>query len=57
LGQTFLATQLFSLYPYFIAATTTNTDMVLQVWLQFGNNHGFVAISDETMLFYPLLDD
>jgi len=30
--------------------------MLLQIWLQFCNNSGFIAISD-IMLFFPLLDD
>jgi len=32
-------------------------DMLLQVYLQFCNNNGFVATSGVTMLFCPLLDD
>jgi len=31
--------------------------MLLQVLLQFYNNNEFAAISDEIMLFSPLLDD
>jgi len=43
LGQTFLATQFFSLYRYFIETTTTDIDVLLQVQLQFGNNNGFLT--------------
>jgi len=57
LGQNFLATKLFFLYQWFINTTTTDIDMVLQVLLQFYKYHGFIAVSDVTMLFYPLLDD
>jgi len=56
LGQTFLAKQFFFLYRYFLE-TTTDSDMVLQVLLQFYNNHGFVAISVVTMLFCPKHDN
>jgi len=57
LGQNFLAAQFFSLYRYFIESTTTDTDVLLQVKLQFCNNNALVAISDVIILFCPLLDD
>jgi len=36
----------FSLYRYFIKATTTDIDMLLQVWLQFCHTNEFIATSD-----------
>jgi len=57
LGQNFLAAEFISLHRYFIETTTTDIDMLLQVYLQFCNNSGFVATSGVIMLFCPLLDD
>jgi len=34
---------------YFIETAITDSDMLLQVWLQFCNNNGLFAISDVTM--------
>jgi len=56
-GSTFLPTQFFSLYRYFIETASIDIDMLLQVYLQFCNNNGFVAISDVIMLLCKLLDD
>jgi len=53
----FLQHSFFSFHRYFIATTTTDIDMLLQVLLQFCNNSGFAAIFDEIMLFCPLLDN
>ena len=57
LGQNFLAAEFISLHRYFTETTTTDIDMLLQVYLQFCNNNGFVASSGVIMLFCPLLDD
>jgi len=52
----FLQRCFFSLYWYFIETTTTDIDMLSQVWLQFRNNNGFVAIYDVIMWFCSPLD-
>ena len=57
LGQKFLAAEFFPLHRYFIETTTTEIDMLLQVKLQFYNNHGNVATSGVIMLFCPPQDD
>jgi len=43
--------QFFFLHQYFIETTATDSDMLLQVWLQFCSNGGFVATSGIIMLF------
>jgi len=54
----FFCSTVFSLKcRYFIETTTTDIDVLLQVYLQFCNNSGFIAISDVIMLFCPLLGD
>ena len=50
-GSKFSCSTVFSLYWYFIETTTTDTDMLLQVLLQFCNNGGFAANFDVIMLF------
>jgi len=56
LGQNFLAA-VFSLYRYVVKTATTDIDMLLQVYLQFCNNNGLIAISDVITLLCPPLDD
>ena len=53
----FLPHSFFSLHRYFIETTTTDTDMLLKVLLQFCNNCEFAEIFHIIMLFCPLLDD
>ena len=57
-GSNFSCNTVFSLYRNFIETTATRIDMLLQVWLQVCNNHGFVAISDarRNSVVCPLLD-
>jgi len=42
-GSNFSCSTVFSLYQYFIETTTTDIDMLLQVWLQFCNDNGFAG--------------
>ena len=51
LRSNFFAAQYFSLHRYYIETTTTDIDKHLRVQLQFCNNSGFIAISDEKSCF------
>ena len=53
----FLQHSFFSFYRYFIETTTTDMDLLLQVFFQFCHNNRCVTISDVRMLLCPLLDD
>jgi len=52
----FSCSKFFSLHRYFIETTTTDIDMLLEVYMQFCIKGGFAATSG-IKLFCPLLDD